>query len=180
MKSSTHPAASGTVFLKIEKARAVYEQCGELLKGDPHIARLMGELESHWGASWQVMEETGIVASCRHCEEEEGGSCCGRGIENQYGETLLLLNLLWSVSLPEKRTRPDSCLFLGDSGCLLKIREVLCVNYLCAAVQKRLSPEELARVQGAIGRELDTMFALQERVKRILNSVVLAETPCAP
>jgi hypothetical protein len=137
----------------------------------------MGELESHWSTSWRVMEETGIVACCRHCEEEEGGSCCGRGIEDKYNETLLLLNLLWGVVLPEQRGRPDSCFFLGDCGCLLKIRDVLCVNYLCTAVQKRLSTEALARVQEAIGRELETVFVLQEAARRILNSAGRVDNP---
>ena len=177
MESSTGTAGSEAILLKIEKARAVHERWGECLKRDSGIARLMSELESHWSSSWQVMEETGIVACCRHCEEEEGGSCCGRGIENKYNETLLLLNLLFGVVLPDVRGRPDSCFFLGDCGCQLRIREVLCVNYLCAAIQKQLSLEELARVQETIGRELDTVFVLQEAVRRILKSVEQAEAP---
>ena len=135
----------------------------------------MEELESHWRSSWRVMEETGIVAACRHCEDEEGGSCCGRGIENKYDETLLLLNLLWGVILPDDRSRPDSCFFLGNSGCLLKIRHVLCVNYLCIAIQKNLSPTDLTRVQQTVGCELDTVFILQETVKRMLKSCERAE-----
>ncbi len=115
------------------------------------------------------MEETGIVAACRRCEEEDGGSCCGRGIEDGYTETLLLLNLLFDVVLPDARLFEDSCHFLGPSGCRLKIREVLCVNYLCTAVQKRLSSADLARVQRAVGCELDTVFRLQETVKRLLK-----------
>jgi hypothetical protein len=177
MESSTGTAGSEAILLKIEKARVLHERWAERLKRDSGIARLMSELESHWSSSWRVMEETGIVACCRHCEEAEGGSCCGRGIENKYNETLLLLNLLFGVVLPDVRSRPDSCFFLGDCGCLLRIREVLCVNYLCAAIQKRLSLEELARVQETIGHELDTVFVLQEAVRRILKSVEQAETP---
>lgn len=133
------------------------------------MARLMGELESQWRSSWRTMEETGIVAACRQCEEEDGGSCCGRGIEDGYSETLLLLNLLFDVVLPDAGLFEDSCYFLGPSGCRLKIREVLCVNYLCTAVQKRLSAADLARVQQAVGCELDTVFLLQETVKRLLK-----------
>ncbi|MCU0588248.1 MAG: hypothetical protein MUF52_08840 [Syntrophobacteraceae bacterium] len=141
------------------------------------MERLMREIESHWKSSWQVMEETGIVDSCRHCEEDDGGSCCGRGIENKYGETLLLLNLLWECDPPDQRRHPDACLFLGDSGCSLKIRDVLCVNYLCLPVQKRLSREELRRVQETVGRELDTVFLLQETVKGLLKSLAEPEDP---
>ncbi|MCU0572029.1 MAG: hypothetical protein MUC41_03445 [Syntrophobacteraceae bacterium] len=159
-----------TVQQKIERVREVFEQHGESLRDEPVVARLMRELESHWGSSWRLMEETGIVSACRHCEEEEGGSCCGRGIEDKYGEILLFLNLLWDVDLPEDRLLQDSCHFLGDSGCRLKIRDVLCVNYLCTAIQKRLTPADLARVQQVVGCELDTTFVLQETVKRLLKS----------
>ena len=159
-----------TVQQKIKKATEVFEQHGESLGDEPVVARLMRELEAHCCSSWRSMEETGIVAACRQCEEEEGGSCCGSGIEDRYSEILLLLNLLWDVALPEDRLFQDSCYFLGDSGCRLKIRDVLCVNYLCTAVQKRLTPTELSRVQQAVGCELDTVFLLQETVKKILKS----------
>jgi hypothetical protein len=159
-----------TIQMKIQKAREVFEQYGEILQSNPGVVRLLDELESHWKSSWQVMEETGIVASCSHCEEEEGGSCCGRGIENKYNETLLLLNLIYGVSLPDERLRSDSCFFLGDSGCRLKIRQVICVNYLCTAIQKRLSHEDLVRVQQTVGFELDSVFLLHETVKRILKA----------
>jgi hypothetical protein len=170
MRPSGKTIAVETIRLKIESARAIDERWGQCLRGDSLVVRLMGELETHWRSSWRVMEETGIVASCRRCEEEEGGSCCGRGIENKYDETLLLLNLIWGVALPDDRGRPDSCFFLGDCGCLLKIRHVLCVNYLCTEVQKRLSPGELARVQQTVGYELDTVFLLHETVKRLLKA----------
>jgi len=158
-----------TIQQKIERAREVFKQHGESLRNEPLVARLMRELESHWSASWRLMEETGIVAACRRCEEEEGGSCCGRGIEDKYSVILLFLNLLWDVDLPEDRLSQGSCHFLGVSGCRLKIRDVLCVNYLCTAIQKRLAPADLARVQQVVGCELDTEFMLQETVKRLLK-----------
>lgn len=159
-----------TIRMKIRKAREIHEQCGAALGADPRVARLLEELQTHWRASWQVMEETGIVAACRHCEEEEGGSCCGRDLENKYNETLLLLNLLCGLTLPDERRHANSCFFLGDSGCLLKVRDVICVNYLCTAVQKRLSHADLVRVQQTVGCELDTVFLLQETVRSILAS----------
>lgn len=170
MKTTQDQEPPATIRMKIRRAREIYKQCGERLEADPRVVRLLEELQTHWRASWQLMEETGIVASCRHCEEEEGGSCCGREIENKYNETLLLLNLLCGLALPDERTHADSCFFLGDSGCLLKIRDVLCVNYLCTAIQKRLSHADLIRVQQTVGTELDTVFLLQETVKRILAS----------
>jgi len=48
------------------------------------------------------MLRTGIVDLCRECEEKEGGSCCGAGLENHYSGMLLLINRLLGVALRTK------------------------------------------------------------------------------
>jgi hypothetical protein len=115
------------------------------------------------------MVQFGVVNACRHCEEEEGGSCCGAGIENKYSPTLLLLHLLLSGELPKTRQWANSCFFLGENGCRLKARHVLCINYLCLRIQKMLPSQDLIALQTITGEEMDTVFHLHETVKRTLN-----------
>jgi hypothetical protein len=115
------------------------------------------------------MAEVGIVAECRRCEEEEGGSCCGSGIENRYDLELLLINLLLGASLAEHADRAKSCRFLGERGCTLVARHVLCVNYLCARLRETLSPGQLSLLQDSSGEELETEFFLHEAIKRFLS-----------
>ncbi len=96
-----------------------------------------------YSASMQAMRALRVVQACKWCEEQEGGSCCGAGIENRYDPLQLLINLLLDVSLPDRQKYPDSCYFLETDGCCLKARHVLCVNYLCKKLQENLSKDEL-------------------------------------
>ena len=158
-----------TIQDKICKAHELYAQWGEQLMADGVISGLRQRLSRDLAASWRAMQELQVVATCKECDELEGGSCCGAGIENRYGVVLLLLNLLLGASLPEARQTPGSCYFLGEAGCLLPVRQVICVNYLCTKVQNRLLTEELIHLQTVCGAELDTVFLLHEAVKRIIT-----------
>lgn len=141
---------------------------GDLLK-DPHLLSLLKNVELKTAASGKAMEEIGIIDLCRHCDQEEGGSCCGVGIENKYTSSLLLINLLLGNTLPEKRLWPTSCFFLSEMGCCLALRQVLCVNYLCFKIQRTLPPDRLARLQQITGEEMEAGFILDEAVKKIIG-----------
>lgn len=150
---------------KIEEARALFEALEGRLRDDSRVRDLLCRFEENVRASKQAMRALGVVAACKWCEEQEGGSCCGVGIENRYDSVQLLINLLLGVCLPDRHAYPDSCYFLQDDGCCLSARHVLCVNYLCAALKQTLSQEDLVALQTIVGEELDTGFALYEAVK---------------
>jgi hypothetical protein len=151
---------------KIEEARALYEAWAGRLRRDGRIRDLLERLEKNIQASMQAMRAFRVVQACRWCETQEGGSCCGAGIENRYDPVQLLINLLLEVSLPDRQKYPDSCYFLEIDGCCLKARHVLCVNYLCKKLQENLSKDELNALQVIVGEELDTGFALHEAVRK--------------
>jgi len=151
---------------KIEEARALYEVWADRLRGDGRIRDLLARLERNIQASMQAMRALRVVQACKWCEEQEGGSCCGAGIENRYDPLQLLINLLLDVPLPDGQKYPDSCYFLERDGCCLKARHVLCVNYLCKRLQESLSKDELETLQSIVGEELDTGFTLHEAVRK--------------
>ncbi|MFP3870608.1 MAG: hypothetical protein ACLFVT_06995 [Syntrophobacteria bacterium] len=161
-----------TIQEKIQKAHRLYAAWGESLRRDPSIEPLLQRLRRNIEATCQTMLALGVVAQCKHCEEEEGGSCCGSGIENRYDPLLLLINLLLGVSLPAQPEHQNSCFFLGQNGCILMARHVLCVNYLCAKIQQKLSRDELIRLQTSAGQELDTEFLLYEAIKKKLRHAI--------
>ena len=154
---------------KIEEARALHEALADRLRRDGRIRDLLVRLEQNTQASMQAMRAFRVVQACKWCEEQEGGSCCGAGIENRYDPLQLLINLLLDVSLPDRQKYPDSCYFLETDGCCLKARHVLCVNYLCKRLQENLSKDELETLQAIVGEELDTGFALHEAVRKELG-----------
>ena len=153
---------------KIKQAEAYYIKEKETFFGDKRITEHLQDLKKAIHDSRQTMEEIGITTLCRDCEDKEGGSCCGKGLENKYSETLLLINLLLDNSLPQTRYDPHSCLFLGKNGCLLAARHVICVNYLCAKINKGITPDKILLLREKEGIELDLLFLTNERVKSLL------------
>ena len=151
---------------KIEEARVLHGAWADRLRRDGGIRDLLARLEQNIQASMKAMRALRVVQACKWCEEQEGGSCCGAGIENRYDPLLLLINLLLGVSLPDRQKYLDSCYFLETDGCCLKARHVLCVNYLCKKLQQALSTDELNTLQAIVGEELDTGFTLHEAVRK--------------
>jgi hypothetical protein len=154
---------------KIKTARQLYYSWAHQLRREQHIHELMHQLEQCLENSHVAMLELGIVETCKHCDEEDGGSCCGAGLENKFDTLLLLMNLLLGVSLPERHQRPDSCYLLSDTGCVLRVRLVLCVDYLCPRILKGLSRDELIRLQNISGDELLTGFKLYDALKKFMR-----------
>jgi hypothetical protein len=154
---------------KIESAQDLYAVWGGDLRRDPAIGDLLGKLERNIRKSQEAMLSLGIVEACKRCDEVEGGSCCGAGLENKFDKFLFLINLLLGVSLPEYHSRPDSCYLLTSRGCILKARLVLCVDYLCPKILGGLRRDELIRLQMISGDELVTVFMLYDAVKRFFK-----------
>ena len=155
---------------KIEQAHTLLDTCGSSLTEDPSIHALLKKLLDCIDTTKQSMLNLGVVAQCKHCEEQEGGSCCGTGIENKYDVELLLVNLLLKASLRDQQSSQNSCYFLGEKGCRLTARHVLCVNYICEKLQKKLTREELIQLQTCAGEELDTLFVLHEAIKKKIRA----------
>ena len=150
-------------------AHAQYRAHGARLGEDDAVARLLAELRAQVADSRESMVSAGLVDACRTCEEQEGGSCCGRGMEDHYDGVLLLVNLLLGAVIEEEWRDGESCLFLGSAGCRLPARDHICVNYLCVKVGDRISPPALAEMRRLQGRELHTLFALTDHLTRLLH-----------
>ena len=156
---------------KIRQAQILYGLWGDALKKEAQINNLLEDLERGVTNSRECMLDFRIVEICKRCDEEEGGSCCGAGMENKFDTFLLLINLLLGVTLPEHHLRPDSCYLLNDRGCILKVRLVLCVDFLCEKIHKELSRDELVRLQNISGEELLTGFKLYDAIKKFIRQV---------
>jgi hypothetical protein len=160
---------SSPIEEKIAWARSHCERFGEALLKDREIADLLGNLREAVAASRREMARTGIAEICRRCDREEGGSCCGVGIENRYDAWLLLINMLLGVRLPEGRGRTDVCFLLGENGCLLTARHIFCINYLCKNVTDQIDPSKIGALREKEGAEVNALFVLHERIKTVLK-----------
>jgi hypothetical protein len=134
------------------------------------VSDLLARFRKAAAQSRRRMREAGVADCCRDCDLREGGSCCGRGIEDRYSGVLLLINLLLGRPLPRARLDPSGCFFLGPGGCLLLARHVICINYLCTEITRRIGPERLLPLRESEGEEIETLFLLEERVKKLLGA----------
>jgi hypothetical protein len=169
-KNRENRSTSPTIHEKIEQAYNLLEICGSSLAEDPLIRALLKKLRDCIENTTQSMLNLGVVAECKNCEEKEGGSCCGVGIENKYDVVLLLTNLLLGGSLQNQEPIGNSCYFLGKNGCKLTARHVLCVNYICNKLQNKLTGDDLIALQTCAGEELDTLFLLNEAIKQQMRA----------
>jgi hypothetical protein len=169
-KLSVPSSHCASIQEKIRLAHNLYLTHKGRLLGSPRISDLLHAVRQSTNATNESMRKLGIIELCRQCDEEGGGSCCGAGIENKYDGVLLLINLLLEASLPEHRYDAASCYFASKLGCVLLVRHVLCVNYLCSRIEQALSHDEIIRVQRVAGSELDRSFMLHQTVKKIINS----------
>ena len=165
-RESVSQTKSLSIQQKIDQAHRLYDICSASLRQEPSIRSSLEKLQWCIENTNKTMLTLGVVALCEHCELEDGGSCCGAGIEDKYGPVLLLMNLLLGTALPSQAQMQDSCYFLGANGCMLTVRHVLCVNYICKNIQKKLTRGELFELQSCTGEQLDTVFILHEAIKK--------------
>jgi hypothetical protein len=156
----------------IEEKIAWVEACSPKIKdkmlNDDEIIRLVNRFKRANQNTWDKMRQIGLTHECEKCALN-GGSCCGKGIEDKYDSVILFINSLLGVKLASKRLYPKGCYFLGFNGCILIAREVICVNYLCRKLLKRIKRSDIINLQQIAGKEMDILFALQERIKKQLN-----------
>ena len=158
---------------KIASAEHLFAKWIDALRKNDRIYPLINRLEANLENSRHSMHDLGIVRACTRCDENAPeGSCCSRGLEAKYGPILLLMNLMLGASLPERRHREDSCYFLGPKGCMLKVRHMLCVDYLCPELEKALGIKSMIEIQTVSGEEILSAFLLREAIKQTMRTVV--------
>jgi|Deesub1362A_J573_1020465.scaffolds.fasta_scaffold00304_12 hypothetical protein len=164
LKFKSIPDTNSNILEKIKWAEDIFRN--QYFKGnllDNEIKSLVSELDLAVNECLKVMKEKGVTSLCSGCGES---SCCGEGIEDKFDAVTLLINLLLGVKLPERREIEGGCFFLKRDGCSLRVREVICLNYFCEEIYKRLEFQNLIAVQKTCGKEMDILFTLSERIKK--------------
>jgi hypothetical protein len=156
---------------KIAWAKNCFQDKKKVLYGDTETDELLKKFKKAAEISHKEMARAGIEYECRRCEERDGGSCCGVGLENKYSGVLILINLLLGLKMPQQRLDTKSCFFLKETGCSLKARHVICVDYLCKKITERIDPERIATMREKEGFELECLFLLNERVKTVIKEI---------
>jgi hypothetical protein len=150
---------------EISTARALFDHFGHVLCQQPKILRLLSLYRNAIKETQSAMHQLGITTGCTVCAEQGRGSCCFEGIEIGYDHLLLLINLLMGCPLPDSREVPESCFFVGITGCKLWARYYYCVHYLCPAVQTTLRSSAKELLMSTVGKELAAGWELEQALQ---------------
>ncbi len=140
---------------------------------DREICALLGGLDVQIEATQGAMVRAGIVKECTDCAVNGEGTCCGVRTGHKYGSVLLLINLLLGRTLSPSSADIHLCHFLTKQGCALKARHVICVNFVCQRLRDFLPHNSLCNVQDIAGGEIDTLFVLEECIKKKIGVATL-------
>ena len=167
--SPPQPPLQSPIQEKIRWANQAHEDLAARIRADGRAAELLERLAGALEQSRAAAAEIRMGEVCGACELEQGGSCCGQGLENRYDVGLLLINRLLGVELPEQRLLSARCYFLTRTGCLLRARHVICVNFICEKLSGSIRHDLLVRLREQEGEELETLFRLHDRLTQIIE-----------
>ncbi len=153
----------------IHTVKHLFEIHNDILISDLKLANMLSLLEDKINTSRQEMIKSGIVNECASCSLQRAETCCTYRTGYKCDTTLLLINLLMNVHLPEFPFYPELCHFLTEKGCCLKARPVICINYTCSVLREKIPFEKLLRVQKITGEEMDLIFKTENYIKQILK-----------
>ncbi len=158
------------VLEHINKARELYQNYGQDMLENTIISAQVGRYKHAIDTTDSMFKKFGVSAACSKCAQEIHGSCCFEGMEENYNEILLLINLLLGVQLPLNREHKNQCFFIGSHGCKLVARYSFCVNYFCPKLEESLGQDKMARLAGVIGNEVFTGWELELAIKKWLDN----------
>ncbi len=150
-------------------AEELYRKEGSRWLADPTFQKLRQALEEGLAESARVYRLTRAALLCKACAQENR-SCCRRGMELEVSQELLFLNILLGIKLPSRRRYPEGCFFLGETGCLLRAKPILCRNFFCPWFRENLPQEEWLRLQEGQTREIESLFRILDFIRaRLLH-----------
>ncbi len=154
---------------EIHKAKRLYELYGEVFYREGRLGKLFEAYRKAIGRTQGVMAEVGVVEGCTACAREGAGSCCFQGVEDWYDHTLLLMNLILGIQIPESREVPGACLFVGRKGCRLLARHSFCVNYICPRLKGVIQGPGMETLLSVSGNELWCGWEIEQSIRKWLQ-----------
>lgn len=160
---------------EIQKALRLYERFGCVCLSDAELGRLLGDLRSLIRRTDRSMLRSGAVSACTRCAASGKGSCCFAEMGESYEFMGLFVNLLLGSNLPEKTDLPESCHFVGDSGCKLQARQSFCLNYFCPELKDFLGEETILMIRRLVGEQLLAGWELERALARYMENADIRE-----
>ena len=150
----------------IKLAYDLFEALDSQIQNDEVFRTLLVKLDQHIDITHHYMDMYGISDECADCSLHGNDTCCGKRTGFQCDPIILFLNLKLGNSLKVQDTSPHLCSFLSANGCTLRVRPILCVNFICKRLRDNIPHQNLVQLQTVAGEELDTLFLIENAIKR--------------
>ena len=157
------------ILRKIDEARELYQKYGDLAGKDPAVSRLILRYRDRIEATHENFRGNGVNTACSECARKNRGSCCFKGMEDNYDSILLFVNLLLGVELPARREVKEHCFFVGSSGCKLLGRYYFCLHYFCPPLERALGEEKMGHLLKVVGQEIFAGWELELAIRNFLS-----------
>jgi len=150
----------------IKLAHDLFKSLDSQLHNDEKFTTLLLKLDRAIDTTHQYMDMYGISSECADCSLYGNDTCCGKRTGFQCDPIILFLNLKLGCPLKVQDTSPHLCSFLSEEGCSLRVRPILCVNFICKRLRDNIPHQKLVKLQMVAGEELDTLFLLENCIKK--------------
>ncbi len=128
------------------------------------LRRLAASLDAHMAAM-------DMGRTCSSCAARVDGGCCSFYMGNENNDALLLLmNILAGVEPSLVCGNRVECCFLGEKGCILLVKPIFCLNYLCSHIQDCTSTAELLELEKRSGALLTAQSELEQFLIRFMQT----------
>jgi hypothetical protein len=150
----------------IKLAYDLFEALDTQFQNDEKFRALLQKLDESIDTTHHYKDMYGISDECADCSLHGNDTCCGKRTGFQCDPIILFLNIKLGYSLKVQDTSPHLCSFLSVNGCTLRVRPILCVNFLCKRLRDNIPHQNLVQLQTVAGEELDTLFLIENTIKR--------------
>jgi len=160
---------SGSTGKKLSTLNALFCEYGKHLLENREIHHSLRLLKNHAENLSAHMLDMKLDRLCTHCATTSDGGCCSSYMEANSNALLLLINQLYGVDVKKQHTSEVECCFLGDTGCILTIKPIFCLNYNCKHIVDQAGKQEMATLEYLSGRMLNEQINLESIIISIIN-----------
>jgi hypothetical protein len=152
---------SGTTDEKLHAMEKLYSQHQKQLLTNETITDSLAILKEYGAALSGQMKAMHMDSLCCSCAEQAGGGCCSSYMEANSDVLLLLMNRLQGTTVGRQHSSTQECCFLGNSGCILPIKPMFCLNYNCSHIHARATAKEMQDLEYLAGKILTEQTRLE-------------------
>ena len=151
----------GSIRARLAVAQVLFPHLVPELAANEAFAQLLAQALILQKELARIMAALDHGAFCAACGAKAGGGCCSSFMSGENDVPQLLMNLLAGVPVAALRD-DEECCFLGKTGCLLLFKPMFCLNYNCRQIRQGAVPDQMRRLEQAVGRLLQQQYALEQ------------------